>query len=114
MDHLSGAGLRVSCFLPSLRVRLDSFFAVSRCTCKGSLPSMYPKMRWIYCCGVSCILLSPEVEIHSLSDCLAGNRIQRNFKPCLAVGPRFWLHHFPETTGWRQCRPRLPQYIAAR
>jgi hypothetical protein len=36
MDHLPGAGLRVSCFRLNPRINAASFFGVSRCTRKGS------------------------------------------------------------------------------
>src|SRR5438477_5140754 len=63
IDHLRGSGCRVNCFLVRGFVSLSSFLAVSCWTRSGSLPSMYPKMRWMYCCGVSCII-SPVFQTH--------------------------------------------------
>src|SRR5215469_3015603 len=55
-DHFPGAGRRVSCFLVLPRSSAASFLGVVCCKRRGSCPSLFFRIRCVYCCGLSCIV----------------------------------------------------------
>src|SRR5262249_5117 len=56
IDPLPGSGRHFSCLDERPEIDFLSFAAVVLWTLSESCPSTYPKMRWMYCCAVSCMV----------------------------------------------------------